>query len=86
MSDQLATIRAFVANHVGGLEFGDDEDFFETGYVNSLFAVQIVMFVESTLGVPVVDGDLDIANFSTINRIDGYANRKRAALAPAAGV
>ena len=57
----------------------DDEDFFETGYVNSLFAVQIVMFVESTLGVPVVDGDLDIANFSTINRIDGYANRKRAA-------
>ncbi|TDP92964.1 acyl carrier protein [Labedaea rhizosphaerae] len=86
MSDQLATIRAFVANHVGGLEFGDDDDFFERGYVNSLFAVQIVMFVESTLGVPVVDRDLDITNFATINRIDGYARRKRAELAPAVGV
>lgn len=85
MSDQLDTIRAFVANHVGGVPFGDDDDLFQSGYVNSLFAVQIVMFVEATLGVPVVEGDLDIANFTTINRIDEFANRKRAALAPVAG-
>jgi methoxymalonate biosynthesis acyl carrier protein len=80
LTDQLATIRAFVANHLGGLEVTDQENFFETGHVNSLFAVQIVMFVENTLGVPVVDGDLDIANFSSVERINDYASRKREAV------
>lgn len=80
MADQLATIRTFVAKHVGGLEFTDEQDLFASGHVNSLFAVQIVMFVENTLGVPVVDGDLDIANFSSVARIHRYATGKREAV------
>ncbi|MBP2328535.1 acyl carrier protein [Kibdelosporangium banguiense] len=78
MTDQLATIRAFVTKHTGGLEFTDEQDLFATGHVNSLFAVQIVMFVENTLGVPVVDDDLDIANFSSVARIHHYATSKQA--------
>jgi methoxymalonate biosynthesis acyl carrier protein len=80
MADQLATIRAFVTKHNGGLEFTDEQDLFATGHVNSLFAVQIVMFVENTLGVPVVDDDLDIANFSSVGRIHRYATSKRNAV------
>lgn len=79
MADQLATIRAFVARHTGGLEFTDEQDLFAAGHVNSLFAVQIVMFVESTLGVPVLDDDLDIANFSSVARIYRYATSRREA-------
>jgi methoxymalonate biosynthesis acyl carrier protein len=77
VEDQLVTIRQFIARHANGNDFADDQDLIETGLVNSLFAVQIVMFVENTLGVPVVDGDLDIRNFSSVERISRYVARKR---------
>lgn len=77
MDDQRATIRAFVARHLDGVEFTDEQDLFASGYVNSLFAVQIVMFVEGSLGVPVAGEDLDIKNFTSVDRIDDFVTRKR---------
>jgi acyl carrier protein len=77
MTEQREMIRKFIANHAGGLEFADDQDLFASGHVNSLFAVQIVMFVENTLGVPVTGGDLDITNFSSVDRIDRFVVDKR---------
>jgi methoxymalonate biosynthesis acyl carrier protein len=85
MDDRLSAIKAFVAKHLGGIEVADDEDFFASGHVNSLFAVQIVMFVENTLGVPVIDDDLDIANFSTVDRIHRFVDAKAPAAVAAAG-
>lgn len=76
MSDRLGIIREYVSNHVGGLNLGDDEDIFATGYVNSLFAVQLVMFVETEFGVAVSGDDLDIRNFRTINHIDAFVAGK----------
>ncbi|MFG1644969.1 acyl carrier protein [Amycolatopsis sp. NPDC049252] len=75
MADQRATIRTFVAKHIGGAEFADEDDLFATGYVNSLFAVQIVMFTERTFGLAVVGPDLDIANFSSVDRIDTFVTK-----------
>lgn len=80
MDDQRATIRAFVTRHLDGVRFTDEQDLFAAGYVNSLFAVQIVMFVEGTLGVPVAGEDLDISNFTSVDRIDGFVTRKRGAV------
>jgi methoxymalonate biosynthesis acyl carrier protein len=77
MTVQRETIRKFITNHAGALEFADDQDLFASGHVNSLFAVQIVMFVENTLGVPVTGDDLDIANFSSVDRIDRFVADKR---------
>ncbi len=79
MDEELVTIKEFVAKHLNGFEFTDDQDLIASGLVNSLFAVQIVMFVENTLGVPVVDEDLDIQNFSSVTRIHRYVTGKRAA-------
>ena len=76
MNDQRTTIRAFVARHLNGFEFTDEQDLFASGFVNSLFAVQIVMFVENTFGVPVTGTDLDIQNFSSVDRIDGFVTGK----------
>ena len=39
-------IKAFVSRHVRGSEWRNDEDMFELGLVNSLLAMQLVMFVE----------------------------------------
>jgi len=78
MDDQRATIRTFVARHLDGVVFTDQQDLFAAGYVNSLFAVQIVMFVDGTFGVPVAGDDLDIKNFTSVERIDDFVTRKRA--------
>lgn len=82
MSDRLAEIRAYVAQHTGGAELADDTDIFATGHVNSLFAVQVVVWVEQRYGVEVSGQDLDIANFRTIGHIDEFVTRKMPTVAP----
>jgi acyl carrier protein len=56
---------------------GDDENIFESGFVDSSFAMQLVTFVEDAFNIAVTDEDLDLANFSTINRIVGLIQRKQ---------
>ena len=45
--DNRQQIREFVSRFVRGHELGDGEDIFATGFVNSMFAMQLVQFVES---------------------------------------
>jgi methoxymalonate biosynthesis acyl carrier protein len=78
MDNQLEKIRTFVGQHVQEADFPDGQDIFASGHVSSLFAVQIVMFVETTFGIQVADDDLDIRNFSSIANIDRYVTGKRA--------
>lgn len=56
---------------------GDDEDIFALGFGNSLFAMQMVEFVETAFSI-VIDGeDLDIDNFRTINAIVRLIEQKQ---------
>lgn len=84
MSDDAtkAKIRAFLGEHIrDAVSVPDDEDLFGSGLVNSLFAMQLVMFVESTYGLTVDNDDLDIDNFRSIDAIAGLIARKSAAVA-----
>ncbi|MDF3142969.1 MULTISPECIES: phosphopantetheine-binding protein [unclassified Streptomyces] len=77
--DHKHRIREFISSHVHGVPVEDDEDLFAGGYVNSLFAVQLVMWVENTFDVQVAGKDLDFVNFSTIDAIAVFVDRKRTA-------
>ena len=68
-------LREFLAKHIRSQELRDDEDVFATGYVNSMFAMQLVQFVESTFGFTVNDDDLSIDNFRTIDTITALVAR-----------
>jgi|GraSoiStandDraft_8_1057269.scaffolds.fasta_scaffold1318062_1 methoxymalonate biosynthesis acyl carrier protein len=70
-------IRAFVSRYIRGSEWRNDEDMFELGLVNSLFAMQLVMFVEKGFGVTVEDEDLEMDNFRSVDAIAGFVRRKR---------
>lgn len=61
----------------------DSEDFFAAGLVDSLFAIQLVAFVEKEFGVAVEREDLDIANFLSINAIVAFVSRKTGVREPA---
>jgi acyl carrier protein len=56
----------------------DDDDVFALGFVNSLFAMQLVMFVESQFDVTIGDEDLELDNFKSINAIADLVFRKTA--------
>ncbi|MEV0666429.1 phosphopantetheine-binding protein [Actinomadura luteofluorescens] len=74
----LAMVREFVSQHTGGASIADDVDIFATGYVSSLFAVQILTWVERTFDIAVAGDDLDIANFQSVDAITRFVAGKRA--------
>ncbi len=72
------TIRNFLAKHFQNIELQSDQDIFALGFVNSLFAMQLVMFVEKEFDITIEDEDLDIDNFRSIQAIIALVERKTA--------
>jgi acyl carrier protein len=62
-------------------QIADDEDIFATGLVNSLFAVQLVAFVETRFGITVENEELNPAYFSSAEAITAFVVGKTAAQA-----
>lgn len=81
MSDVHQTVREYVIRHTNHPEVPDDLDLFDAGLLSSLFAVQMVMWVERTFEIPMTADDLDMSHFSTVNRLVELVERKRAASA-----
>jgi acyl carrier protein len=82
MDERKAKIRSFLARYIRNRDLPDDVDIFASGFVTSLFAMQIVLFVEGEFGLRLGSGDLRLDNFRTINALDGFVERKLVA-APA---
>jgi acyl carrier protein len=70
--------RAFIAKFFQNVELQDSDDIFELGFVNSLFAMQLVLFVEAEFGFTVENDDLDIGNFRSIDAIVHLVESKTA--------
>jgi methoxymalonate biosynthesis acyl carrier protein len=71
-------IKRFLARFFQNYDLQDDEDIFALGFVNSLFAMQLVLFVESEFQISVDNEDLELDNFRTVNALTNLINRKRA--------
>jgi acyl carrier protein len=75
-----AKIKAFLSRGFRNHDLKEDEDIFSLGFVNSMFAMQLVMFVESEFKIQVEREDLDFENFRTINAIARLVESKAALL------
>jgi methoxymalonate biosynthesis acyl carrier protein len=71
-----AKIKVFLTRFFRKHQLNDDENIFDLGFVNSLFAMQLVMFLEKEFGIKVENNDLDRNNFQTINALANLVNRK----------
>ena len=69
-------IRSFLSQHIRENGFQDDDDLFGKGYVNSLFAMELVLFVEREFALTVENTDLDPDNFRSVNAIAALIDRK----------
>lgn len=54
-----------------------DDNFFDLGYVDSLFALQLVNHLEEACGIEITDQDLIISNFSSIKAIVEFVDGKK---------
>ena len=74
-------IREFIKNHLvvfdENVSFGDEDNIFELGLVDSPFAIMLVLFIEEEFGIDVLDTDLDVENFSSVKRIEEFVKSKR---------
>ncbi|WP_431775384.1 acyl carrier protein [Streptomyces cucumeris] len=55
-----------------------DRDLFAEGGLTSLFALELVVFLEKTFSVTIAGPDLQLANFRTIESMVGLVHRLRA--------
>jgi methoxymalonate biosynthesis acyl carrier protein len=54
----------------------DDDNIFERGFVDSLFALQLVTFIEGEFAVTIADDDLRRENFQSIRAILSFVRSK----------
>ncbi|MEP6670960.1 MAG: phosphopantetheine-binding protein [Chthoniobacter sp.] len=71
-----AKIREFILSSIQLPDLADDDNLFESGIVNSLFAVELMTFLEKAFGIEVTQDDLEITNFQSIASAAAFVLRK----------
>lgn len=74
--DIAAPIRGFIANRYPDVAIADDVDIFSLGFVNSLFAMELVMFIEKSFGISIPNDELQIRNFRTVELMAALVERQ----------
>ena len=74
-------IRSVIENNLNvfdsDVEFSDDDNIFRKGFVDSLFAVQLLDYLEQEFRIKISSQDLNIDNFYSVNRIISFVEEKR---------
>jgi methoxymalonate biosynthesis acyl carrier protein len=77
INSKKQTIRNFILDSVNIQDLSDDDNLFETGIVNSLFAIQLMTFLEKTFGIEVTMEDLSLENFESVNATSSFVHNKQ---------
>jgi acyl carrier protein len=71
------TIKNFILESVNIPNLQDDDNLFESGIVNSLFAIQLMTFLEKSFNIEVTMDDLSMDNFQSITATSLFVEKKR---------
>jgi methoxymalonate biosynthesis acyl carrier protein len=75
-------IRQFITRNLtvfdDEVEFGDSDNIFELGLVNSLYVMKLLQYVESEFEIVIENEDMDIKYFSSVDNIARLIERKLA--------
>ncbi|GAA3986989.1 hypothetical protein GCM10022247_01640 [Allokutzneria multivorans] len=78
MSDNArAELRQFIVGKFPKIELADDQDIFALGFVNSLFAMELVMFIEKAFSVRIPNDELKLDNFRSIDAMTELIARQQ---------
>lgn len=65
--DARAKVRAFLEKFVSYQDFQDADNIFALGLVNSLMAMQLVLFLEKEFAVKFSNQELNLKNFHSVD-------------------
>ena len=71
-------LSAFLTQRLGVDSLQDDQDIFASGLVNSLFAMELVLFVEAEFSIKIENEDLHMDSFRSITALADLIERKTA--------
>ncbi|MBW4611878.1 MAG: acyl carrier protein [Desmonostoc vinosum HA7617-LM4] len=77
MKETQSKIKAFLSRFFRNHDLRPDEDIFALGFVNSMFAMQIVLFIEQEFQITIENEDLEFDNFRTINAMTHLVESKK---------
>ncbi|MCA2227856.1 MULTISPECIES: acyl carrier protein [Nonomuraea] len=77
MGDYTAeTINDFIHGRFPDAAFTNDDDIFSLGFINSLFAMELVMYIEQKFSVTIPNDELKFDNFRTVNCMAELVHRQ----------
>jgi acyl carrier protein len=75
-------LRTFIARDIlfsgNGYPYADEDSFLESGVVDSMNVMEIVLFAEKAFGIPIEDREIVPANFDSIRNLADFVRRKKA--------
>jgi len=74
----MEKIEEYILKNVDINTIDADLNIFEEGLVSSLFAIELMTFIEKNFKIKVTMDDLDMDNFNTVNHICDFVMRKTA--------
>jgi acyl carrier protein len=78
-----ARLRTFLAENIlfrdDGYPFSDETSFLESGTVDSMNIMEIVLFAEEAFKVKIADHEIVPANFDSVRNLSEFIRRKQAA-------
>ena len=80
MEENSVKVRNLLTPYLQGYDLKDDEDIFALGLINSLFVMQLVLYIEKEFNITCQGEDLDMDNFRTVNTINDFVARKQLAV------
>lgn len=62
-------VKSFLNQFIGEIEISDDANIFEMGLVNSLFAMQLIAYLENYYKIKLIGPGVSLVDFNSINGI-----------------
>lgn len=75
LMDTRERIMEFFKGRSRADDLGYDTDLFKGGFVNSLFALEIVVFLEDTFKIKIKNKEINEKNFRTVDSIAAVVER-----------
>jgi len=75
--DEKENLRNFLGKYIRNVTLRDTDNVFSLGFLNSLFAMELILYLEREMAVKLENSDLDIENLQSIDAISQFVTRKR---------
>lgn len=75
--NEKENLRRFFGKYIRNVTLQDGDNVFSLGFLNSLFAMELILYLEREMTIKLENCDLEIANLQSIDAISQFVAKKR---------